>query len=336
MSPERSRRLRPVFLSLLAVMATLLGITVATGSATAAEPRADVPKHALTGYWQNFVNDAKPLKLADVPEQYNIVAVAFADATGKPGEVNFTLDPDLSSALGGYTDDQFRADVKTLQSRGQKVIISVGGQNGTISVGDSASADAFAGSITSLISDYGFDGVDIDLENGVNAEFMGQALHAIHDGGGSVITMAPQTIDMQSDQAGYFQLALNTKDILTVVNMQYYNSGTMNGCDGKTYSQGSVDFLTGLACIQLKGGLRDDQVALGLPATNAAAGGGYQDPKNVVSALNCLAKTSDCGDYKPDATYPNIRGAMTWSINWDASSDYGFANTVSAGLADLP
>ncbi len=49
--------------------------------------------------------------------------------------------------------------------------------------------------------------------------------------------MAPQTIDMQSTQGGYFKTALAVKDILTVVNMQYYNSGAMNGCDGKVYSQ---------------------------------------------------------------------------------------------------
>lgn len=67
--------------------------------------------------------------------------------------------------------------------------------------------------------------------------------------------MAPQTIDMQSTAGGYFKTALNIKDILTVVNMQYYNSGSMNGCDGKVYAQGSVDFLTALACIQLEGGL---------------------------------------------------------------------------------
>ena len=48
--------------------------------------------------------------------------------------------------------------------------------------------------------------------------------------------------------------------------MQYYNSGSMLGCDGKVYSQGSVDFLTALACIQLENGLRPDQVSLGLPA----------------------------------------------------------------------
>ncbi|WP_434533394.1 chitinase [Amycolatopsis carbonis] len=295
----------------------------------------DLAKHVLTGYWQNFYNGAKALRLADVPTRYNIIAVAFADATGSPGAVNFTLDPGLSSQLGGYTDAQFRADIKTVQARGQKVIISVGGQNGTINVSDSSSANNFANSVKSLISTYGFDGVDIDLENGINVTYMGQALRSIHNGGGSIITMAPQTIDMQSTQGGYFQLALGIKDILTVVNMQYYNSGTMLGCNGQVYAQGTVDFLTALACIQLQGGLRADQVALGLPASGPA-GAGSQPPSNVVSALNCLARGTSCAGFKPSATYPAIRGAMTWSINWDASAGYAFANTVGAALANLP
>ncbi|WP_158886941.1 chitinase [Amycolatopsis anabasis] len=304
---------------------------------TTPPPSGALPKHVLTGYWQNFYNGAKALRLADVPTSYNIVAVAFADAVpGTWGAVNFTLDPGLSSKLGGYTDEQFKADVKTLQSRGQKVVLSVGGEKGTIYVGDAAAADNFARTMTELIKKYGFDGVDVDLENGINPTHMGSALRRIHAGGGTVITMAPQTVDMQSTQGGYFQLALAIKDILTIVNMQYYNSGTMLGCDQKVYGQGSIDFLTALACIQLQGGLRPDQVGLGLPASPSGAGGGYQPPGNVTAALDCLARGTRCAGFKPSATYPAIRGAMTWSINWDASSGYGFANPVSAHLKTLP
>src|SRR4051812_26388430 len=36
--------------------------------------------HTLTGYWQNFDNGAANLRLRDVPEAYDIIAVAFADA----------------------------------------------------------------------------------------------------------------------------------------------------------------------------------------------------------------------------------------------------------------
>ncbi|MEU0883323.1 glycosyl hydrolase family 18 protein [Lentzea sp. NPDC005914] len=310
--------------------------TTTTTTTTGNPPNTGLPKHVLTGYWQNFYNGARALKLADVPTTYDIIAVSFADATGTPGQVAFNLDSGLSSQLGGYTDAQFKADVRTLQNRGQKVIISVGGQNGTISVSDSNSANNFANSIKSLITNYGFNGVDIDLENGVNATYMGQALRSIYAGGGNVITMAPQTIDMQNTGAEYFKLALGIKDILTIVNMQYYNSGSMLGCDQQVYSQGTVNFLTALACIQLQSGLRADQVGLGLPASPSGAGGGYQSPSNVNNALSCLARGTNCGTFKPSTTWPSIRGAMTWSINWDASNNWQFANTVAPHLDSLP
>ncbi|MET7943005.1 glycoside hydrolase family 18 protein [Streptomyces sp. NPDC005302] len=301
-----------------------------TGTTTASSGGGgggSVPAHAVTGYWQNFNNGATVQKISAVQSQYDIIAVAFADATTTPGAVSFTLD---SAGLGGYTVDQFKADIKAKQAAGKKVIISIGGQNGTISVSDSASATNFANSVYSLMQTYGFDGVDIDLENGLNATYMSQALRSLSAKAGSslVITMAPQTIDMQSTSNGYFQTALNIKDILTVVNMQYYNSGSMLGCDGKVYSQGSVDFLTALACIQLEGGLAPSQVGLGLPASTSGAGSGYVSPTIVNNALDCLAKGTNCGSFKPSKTYPGLRGAMTWSTNWDASAGNAWSNAV--------
>jgi chitinase len=306
---------------------------------TTTPPSGSLPAHFLTGYWQNFDNPANEIKLAAVPTTYDLVAVAFADATTTPGAVSFTIDPGLSSSVGGYTNDQFKADVATLHSRGKRVVISVGGQNGSISVADSGAATNFANSIYSLMQTYGFDGVDIDLENGVNATYMAQALRSLRSKAGAnlIITMAPQTIDMQSPQSSYFALALSIKDILTVVHTQFYNSGSMLGCDNnQAYSQGTVNFLVALACIQLQNGLRPDQVALGLPATTSAAGGGYVSPSVVNQALDCLARGTNCGSFKPPATYPGIRGAMTWSINWDVTGGNGFANTVKPHLATLP
>ncbi|GIF99970.1 hypothetical protein Cci01nite_50640 [Catellatospora citrea] len=299
-----------------------------------------LPKHLLTGYWQNFVNGATPLRLSSVPTTYDIVAVAFADAvSGTPGAVTFNVDSGLSSALGGYTNAQFRTDVATLKGRNQKVILSVGGELGSVSVNSAAAATNFANSLYTLITDFGFNGVDIDLENGLNATYMEQALRNLRSrvGSGLIITMAPQTIDMQSTGAGYFSLALNIRDILTIVHTQFYNSGSMLGCDQQfAYSQATVNFLTALACIQLQSALRPDQIALGLPATTQAAGGGYVAPSVVNNALNCLAAGTNCGSFVPPARWPTIRGAMTWSINWDASNGYNFANTVHNHLVSMP
>ncbi|WP_340376481.1 glycoside hydrolase family 18 protein [Streptomyces sp. SS7] len=309
--------------------------SAAVTGTTKAASGGSLPRHAVTGYWQNFDNGATVQRISDVPAAYDIIAVAFADATTTPGAVTFTLD---SAGLGGYTVDQFKADIRARQAAGKKVIVSVGGQNGTVSVNDATSAANFANSVHALMQTYGFDGVDIDLENGLNATYMSQALRTLASKAGSslVLTMAPQTIDMQSTSNAYFQTALNVKDILTVVNMQYYNSGSMLGCDGKVYSQGSVDFLTALACIQLEGGLSPSQVGLGLPASPSGAGSGYVSPTVVDNALDCLTRGTNCGSFKPSKTYPDLRGAMTWSTNWDAAAGNAWSSTVGAHVHALP
>jgi chitinase len=122
-------------------------------------------------------------------------------------------------------------------------------------------------------------------------------------GANLIITLAPQTIGMQSTGTEYFKLALAIKSILTVVNLQFYNSGSMLGCDGNVYSQGTVNFLTALACIELQGGLAPSQVGLGLPANASGAVAPF-----VVNA----------------------------ALDRDANASYNFVNTVSPQLSTLP
>ncbi|WP_435610326.1 chitinase [Streptomyces sp. C10-9-1] len=293
-----------------------------------------VPRHALTGYWQNFDNGATVQKLRDVQAQYDIIAVSFADSTAVPGEIVFNLDP----AVGYASVADFKADIAAKKAAGKSVIISVGGEKGNVTVNSDASATAFANSAWALMQEYGFSGVDIDLEHGISSTYLTKALRQLSAKAGPsmVLTMAPQTIDMQNTGTEYFKLALNVKDILTVVNMQYYNSGSMLGCDGRVYSQGSVDFLTALACIQLEGGLDASQVGLGVPASTRGAGSGYVPPSVVNNALDCLARGTNCGSFKPSRTYPSLRGAMTWSTNWDATAGSAWSNAVGPHVHNLP
>ncbi|MBF9067731.1 chitinase [Streptacidiphilus fuscans] len=297
------------------------------------------PKHWVTGYWQDFDNGATDQTIADVNSEYNLIAVAFANAdSAGDGGITFSLDPTLQSKLGGYTDAQFKADIAAKQAAGDKVILSVGGQNGTISITSAAQATAFANSAYSIIQQYGFNGVDIDLENGLNPTYMASALHqlAAKVGSGFILTMAPQTIDVLNSSSDYLATALQVKDILTIMNTQYYNSGSMNGCDGGVYSEGSVDFITSLACTAIQAGLSPNQVGIGVPASSSAAGSGYVGPSVVENALNCLAKDTNCGTFKPSTTWPTIGGVMTWSTAWDASNGNQFATNEGAFVHAMP
>src|SRR5215831_4955944 len=319
-----------------ALLALVIGAATAGSHTLRAAAAPSLPAHILTGYWQDFTNGATPLRLRDVSSNYDLVAVAFAGADpSTPGGITFSVDSGLSSALGGYTDAQFTSDVQTLHGQGRDVILSVGGADGTVSISDATSAANFASSAFALMQKFGFDGVDIDLEAGISVQFLASALQQLSAkaGPGLVLTLAPQTLDVQPGGA-YLQLIDSIKGILTIVNTQYYNSGSMNGCDTNVYSEGSVDFMTALACILLQH-VRADQVGLGLPASASAAGSGVQPPANVNAALDCLARGTSCGSFKPTGTFPSIRGAMTWSINWDASNGNAFSGTVHPHLATL-
>ncbi|MEV0965278.1 glycosyl hydrolase family 18 protein [Streptomyces sp. NPDC049910] len=321
-----------------------------------------VPAHALTGYWQNFPNPAPFQTLGEVPSQYDIIAVAFAtpDLT-TPGAIDFFLDPSFP-VTHNYTDADFRQDIADKQAAGKSVILSVGGQFGDIHITDSASAANFTASAFGILEEYNFDGIDIDIEASAGSftkSALKKALVDLNDlfqaseGRPMVLTMAPQTLDMTAAAVGptppptatpYFltALALQDKGILTVVNTQYYNSGSMFGCDGNVYFQGTVDFLTALACVQMENGLDPTHVGLGLPtAMPAAPAGGYVDPSVVVDALQCLmtgGSSGTCGAFTPPASYPTLRGAMGWSTNWDLTNtpQNEWSSTVGGYIGSLP
>ncbi|WP_229106668.1 fibronectin type III domain-containing protein [Paenibacillus sp. 1001270B_150601_E10] len=298
-----------------------------------------VPKHTLTGYWHNFINGSANIKLSEVPSEYDIIALSFADMDlTKPGGVTFNVDGPLSTALGGYSNADLINDIQAKQAQGKKVIISIGGEKGNINLNSaSPNIDNFVNSMYGIITQFGLDGVDIDLENGMNVANLTTAIRQLQQKVGSsfILTMAPQTIDMQNANTTYMQLYRNLKDLTTVINVQYYNSGCMLGRDGKCYSQGTIDFLTALTDLTMQW-VEPSQLGLGLPAVSSAAGGGYVQPSVVGNALKCLTTGESCGTYKPVAKYPDFRGAMTWSINWDKTSNYNFAKTVKPVLNTLP
>ena len=306
-----------------------------------------LPQHMVTGYWHNFCNGSTNLKLSDVPAYYDMICVAFTGNTATPGEVTFELDGDLCRALGGYTKAEFIQDIKDLKEKGQHVIISVGGAEGRIEINSDKAAALFAEGLIRIIEEYGFEGVDIDLEgsavSGVN--YIASALRTVHDHFGEdfIITMAPETYYIQADRlssnditTSYLRLALEIKDILTICYPQFYNTGGMNGYGGSIVNPGNADFLTSLSTLIIEAGLRPDQVALGVPSTSQAAGSGYVSPSVVKTAVDALAYGTSSGSFKAPKAYPAIRGVMTWSINWDATNNYAWAKAMDAAMDTLP
>ncbi len=100
---------------------------------------------------------------------------------------------------------------------------------------------------------------------------------------------------------------------------------------------GSADFLIAMTDMLRSGfqvantgqtfpGLRDDQIAVGVPAA-VSAGNGFVSPDDVHTALTCLAHGTGCGSYAlRGGPSPALRGLMTWSVNWDHYYDWAFQN----------
>ncbi|MEV6205928.1 glycosyl hydrolase family 18 protein [Kitasatospora sp. NPDC051914] len=176
-------------------------------------------------------------------------------------------------------------------------------------------------------------------------------------GAGFVLTMAPETFFVQlgyqyygsgpwggqDPRAGaYLPVIHAMRNDLTLLHVQDYNSGSIMGLDNQYHSMGGADFHVAMTDMLLKGfpvagntanvfpPLAASQVAIGMPATTNA-GNGYVAPAEVNKALDCLTRATNCGGYVPrSGAQPNLRGLMTWSINWDRFGGQEFSKNFDA------
>lgn len=326
------------------------------------KPRAQAPNPALVGYFHNWnATDAPYIQLDQIDSRYNLIEVAFA--LPKMGtEYNMEFIPSQT------TPAQFITEIQTLQNQGKKVLISIGGATASVKLNTTAERDTFVSSMNGIINMYGFDGIDIDLEgssvsvNGgtVSAPTDQYIIHLIDaieqimadyqaaNGKKLLLTMAPETAYVQGGQSAfggiwgaYLPIIDALRDSIDILQVQLYNSGSMYGIDGNVYTQGTADFIVAMGEAVIQGfntsggqfaGLPASKIAIGLPACSLAAGGGYTSPAVVESAVDYLmGNGSQPGTYSlaNPAGYPDLRGMMTWSINWDAvtscGSNYEFA-----------
>jgi chitinase len=306
---------------------------------------------ALVGYWHNWnTTDAPFIPLNNIDTTYNVIVVSFAVPTSNT-DMTMVFVPEQ------YTTANFVTHIQQLQNSGKKVLLSIGGATGVINLADNTQKQNFITSLNNLITTYGFDGIDIDIEHGdcitasgtIVAPVAAGTLNLIsaiqsvmttfqqNQGHKMWLTMAPETAYVQggisgygSIWGGYLPLIHALRNELDIVSVQLYNSGTIYGLDGNIYTQGTADFIVALTEATIRGfntaggffdGLPPSKVTVGLPACVTAAGGGFADTADVAAAIRYLkGEGTKPGSYTliESAGYPDLRGMMTWSINWDA------------------
>lgn len=137
------KRFIPFFISILSFTFTL---------------NAQTTSPELIGYWHNWNDPNAPsIPLNQIDSRYTLVDIAFAvPVVGTDFKMDFIPDQ-FSSAT-------FLSHVQALQSQGKKVIISIGGAATYISLDNISERDTFIATMGNILTTYGFDGIDIDLE----------------------------------------------------------------------------------------------------------------------------------------------------------------------------
>lgn len=328
----------------------------APGNGRVAGDAAPLPKHALVGYWHNFDNGSGLIRLADVDPAWDVIVIAFVDDAGN-GSVEFRLDPALDKA-------QFIADVAAKRAQGKNIVLSYGGEKGTVTLNNSTNLANFVTSTAAIVNEYGFDGVDIDLESGAgvmhgapvinNMVSAIKQLHAMFPD--LYVSMAPEHPYVQGGYVAYtgiwgayLPMIDQLRNELDLLHVQLYNNGALaTPYAAQPYQAGTVDMMVASARMLIEGfplangtagnfaGLRPDQVALGLPSGPRAASSGQATTANINNAVDCLVKRTNCGSSVPLAAYADFRGVMTWSINWDVKDGRIFSVPVGNHLDSLP
>jgi chitinase len=335
-------------------------------SATPAPSGGSHNGHWLIGYWtgSGFDEDA-PFPLRDVAPQWDVILVAFAspDKTAPEGTLHF-------EPPQGITPDQLKADIAYLKSRGRKVMISLGGGGEYFKLDGAKDIPNFVSSVTSIVSDYGFDGVDIDFESPSlvlapgDSDFRHPTTPSIvnlitglrelrdHFGPAFMISLVPEGTQIPGGYpsyggqfGSYLPLVNALRDILSFVDVQDYNTPPLEGLDGEIYQSHSVDYHAAMTELLLHGfnvgdnpkeffpPLSPDKVAVGFLT-------GYTKPQIVSEAMEWIitGKAPAGASYKlqKPSGYPAMIGAMFWTIDDDRRANYSYSNLIGPQLHSYP
>lgn len=304
-------------------------------------------KKTLVGYWSSWGGNG-PTSYVDLeatPAEYDTIVVSFIEA---PDHLTPVFDPEASKQV---TKAQFKEKVARMKAKGHNVIIAIGGQNGVFHIKSESDKQIFKNGVINIIEEYGFNGFDIDLE-GQSAQngttYVVDAIKEIIEyfrakDPNFIYSMAPEVAYLISTGFGtlYIDLIKKTKHLITTIHPQYYNapgtgvypfdgSGVVIDC--KNQAKFIPEFTEALikghdgpawggqyAQLFPIGPIPQEILAIGLPAGVGAAGTGAINDMNVY--IEAWREVQRRGY--------DVKGFMTWSIDWDKYHNWQFKNAVA-------
>jgi len=334
--------------------------------AVAATPLSGPPNgHQLIGYWAGYGRAGSTLPLRQISPQWDVVIVAFAtpDKNAPEGTMQF-------HTPAGFDPAEFKSDVAYLKSQGKKVMISLGGGGQHFTLADPSRVPNYVSSVTQIVEEYGFDGIDIDFESPSLSIDAGDtdfrhpttpsivnlisALRQLHDHFGPkfMISLVPEGTQIPSGYpsyggqfGSYLAITYAIRDILSFIDVQDYNTPPLQGLDGEIYQPGSVDYHAAMTDLLLNGfnvGGDPRQFFPPMPPEKVAVGflTGDTTPTIVRDAMDYIvsgkAPPGTSYQLRQSAGYAGMLGAMFWTIDADRRGDYEFSNIVGPRLHSYP
>jgi chitinase len=328
----------------------------------AAVPMSGSPNgHQLIGYWAGYGAAGSNLPLRQVSPQWDVIIVAFStpDNTAPEGAMQFRTP-------AGLDTEQFKADIAYLKSQGKKVMISLGGGGQYFTLADPKRIPNFVSSVTRIVTEYGFDGIDIDFESPSlsldpgDTDFQNPATPSIvnlisalrqlrgHFGPRFMISLVPEGTQIPAGYpsyggqfGSYLAITYALRDILSFMDVQDYNTPPLEGLDGEIYQPGSVDYHAAMTELLLHGfevGGDPKQFFPPMPADKVAVGflTGDTTPTIVSQAMDYLitgrAPAGTRYKLREPTGYTGMIGAMFWTIDADRRGNYSFSNVVGPQL----
>ena len=332
----------------------------------AAVPATGSPNgHQLIGYWAGYGAAGSTIPLREVSPQWDVIIVAFStpDRNAPEGTMQF-------HTPAGLDTEQFKADIAYLKSHGRKVMISLGGGGQHFTLADPKRVPNFVSSVTRIVAEYGFDGIDIDFESPSLSIDPGDtdfkhpttpsivnlisALRQLHDhfGAGFMISLVPEGTQIPSGYpsyggqfGSYLAITYAIRDILSFIDVQDYNTPPLQGLDGEIYQPGTVEYHAAMTELLLHGfnvGGDPKQFFPPMPANKVAVGflTGDTTPAIVTQAMDYIitgkAPAGTTYKLREPAGYPGMIGAMFWTIDADRRGNYNFSNAVGPQLHRYP
>lgn len=226
------------------------------------------------------------------------------------------------SANNGQSNADHAADIRALVASGKPVVMGIGGAgSGGVTVTNSTQAQQLVSSVQSMVTNFGINGIDIDLEAGSsswNASALREACLSLKSiyGSGFVIGVTTQMYGQ------YTAMWMNFLNTLGHANYDYTGPMLYDFPESRKANT-LIPVCLDKVNTMVSNGVPQSKILLGFmlqPAGNTS----YSASENAQVILDSYNATK--------AQYPNIAGAFFWADDIDPGRNWEFSRQVAPYL----